>query len=65
MLVEKTCKKLQKGKTADRIADELEEDESFIREICKEAEKYAPDYDYGEITQMIVNKRQEVTAVQD
>lgn len=39
------CKKLEKGKGPEQIADELEEDLGRIFRICSIAEKYAPDYD--------------------
>lgn len=39
------CKKLAKGKSINIIADEVEEDEEFVKEICAIAENYAPDYD--------------------
>lgn len=39
------CRKLQKGKSIEQIADELEEDEIRIKVICDAAAKYAPDYD--------------------
>ena len=44
-LVELICRKLQKGKSAQQIAEELEEDESLIEEICAAAASLAPDYD--------------------
>lgn len=48
-LVRQVCKKLKKGKTPELIAHELEEDLTVIEEICKEAQRYAPDYDCEEI----------------
>lgn len=44
-LVEQICRKLQKGKNAKLIAEELEEDIDYVAEICKAAENSAPDYD--------------------
>ena len=44
-LIQMITKKLEKGKTFDRIADELEEDLSNVSEICKAAERFAPVYD--------------------
>lgn len=38
-LTELVCKKLQKGKTPQVIAEELEEDVTVIEEICKRIEK--------------------------
>lgn len=43
-LVELICRKLQKGKSAQQIAEELEENESIIEEICNAAGLVA-DYD--------------------
>ena len=39
------CRKLRKGKTIDEIADDLETEISFVENVCKVAEKFAPDYD--------------------
>ena len=49
LLIEMVCKKMRKGKSAERIADELEEEFSIIKEICEAAAPYAPDYDYDKI----------------
>lgn len=38
-LIKKVQTKLLKGKSVAQIAEELEEEESLIREICKELEK--------------------------
>ena len=43
--VEMICRKLRKGKTAETIADELEEDLENILFILEHAADYAPDYD--------------------
>ena len=48
-LIKQICKKLSKGKSVSVIADEIEEDEAFVDEICAIAEKYAPDYDEEKI----------------
>lgn len=45
LLVTLVCRKLQKGKTAEEIANELEEDASRIKEICDAADGMAQDYD--------------------
>ena len=50
-LIEKVIKKLIKGKSIPVIADELEEEETYISAICSAAEKYAPDYDAKKIYQ--------------
>lgn len=48
-LVDLICRKLRKGKTAEIIAEELEEDIENILPICKIASNYAPDYDSKQI----------------
>ena len=48
-LIGQICKKLSKGKSINIIADEVEEDEEFVKEICTIAENYAPDYDVEKI----------------
>lgn len=48
-LVDLVCRKLAKGKTAEVIADDLEEDISEVKRICNAAEKYAPDYDFEKV----------------
>ena len=54
-LIEQVCKKLQKGKSVDVIADEVEEDESLIQSIVAQAEKYAPHYDIERIWEDLKN----------
>lgn len=51
MLIQKTCKKLAKGYSAEEIANHLEEDESTIRNrnIVEIAQKYTPEYDTAKI----------------
>lgn len=49
MLIQKTCKKLAKGYSAEEIANHLEEDETTIRTIVEIAQKYAPEYDTAKI----------------
>lgn len=48
-LIEKVCKKISKGKSVPVIADELEEDEALITQICTSIEKFASEYDYEKI----------------
>lgn len=48
-LISMVCKKLAKGKNAEQIADELEEEFSVIRQICNAAVPYAPEYDAVQI----------------
>ena len=43
------CRKLQKKKTAEVIADELEEDPETVEKICQIAKNFAPEYDIQEI----------------
>lgn len=50
-LVEQSCIKLRKGKTPEQIANELEEEQKMIAEICKAAEPFAPGYDYQKVYQ--------------
>ena len=39
------AKKISKGKSHSTIADEIEEDISFVEEICSIAEKVSPEFD--------------------
>lgn len=48
-LIEQVCKKLRKHKSPELIAEELEEEEFTIKEICEKAKKYAPEYDIDKI----------------
>ena len=43
--IELICKKLRKGRTAEEIADILEEDPNEIEPICQLAAPFAPEYD--------------------
>ena len=45
IIVEQTVKKIQKGMTPDKIANELETDLTTIQKICDMAKNFAPDYD--------------------
>jgi len=51
------CKRLQKGRTLENIAEEmeeeLEEEPEKIRRICEAVAKYAPDYDNEKIYQAL------------
>ncbi len=49
VLVQLVSRKLRKGKGLEDIADELETEVEKIREICKAAEPFAPDYDPDDI----------------
>lgn len=44
-IIAKICKKLLKGKSIETIASEIEEQESFVKEICTIAERFLPDCD--------------------
>lgn len=55
-LISMVCKKLQKGKTPEEIAEELDEDAAKIREICDAAQETAPDYDAEMIYHAITEK---------
>ena len=48
-LIEQVCKKLEKGKSIETIADEVEETVESIKPICDIAEKHAPNYDVDAI----------------
>lgn len=44
-LVELVCRKLKKGKSAETIAEELEEDLKKVQAICELAKPFEPEYD--------------------
>ena len=48
-LTELICKKLRKRKSAETIAEELEEELPKIRNICRIAAAFAPDYDVEKV----------------
>ena len=48
-LLSLVCRKLQKGKPIDLIAEELEEEPEHIEQICQVAERFAPEYDVEKI----------------
>lgn len=48
-LIEMVCKKLRKSKSPETIAEELEEELSYINQICDVARECAPKYDIEEI----------------
>ncbi len=48
-LILQTVRKLKKGKTAEVIAQELEEEEAVINKICEAAQEMAPEYDIEKI----------------
>lgn len=52
-LIFKVCKKYDKGKSLELIADELEEDTSVIEPILKVVERMAPNYDIEKISEEV------------
>ena len=52
-LVKLVCRKLEKNKTSEIIAEDLEEDPETINRICKIAAPYAPDYDVKAIVEQL------------
>ncbi len=48
-LVTLVVKKLAKGKPAEVIADEVEEDVGYVSDICRIASEFAPDYNVDDI----------------
>lgn len=55
-LIEQVTKKLKKGKTPHRIAEELEAEEEEIQTICMAAQSFAPDYDMEAIFKVLKKK---------
>lgn len=53
-LISQICKKLEKGKNPEQIAEELEEDLSVILPIVEAAERYAPNYEEALVYRDIV-----------
>ena len=52
-LITIVCRKLRKGKDAEQIAEDLDEDEIRVQMICDIAEDYAPEYDEEEILKKV------------
>lgn len=52
-MIEQVCKKLQKGKNAEQIAEELEADEKEVRKISEVAKELAPEYDPEKILERL------------
>ena len=48
-LISQICRKLQKGKNIDTIAEELEENREIIAKICETAKAFAPEYNVQKI----------------
>ncbi len=53
------CKKLRRGKDIEVIADEVEESEDRVRDICELAEPYAPAYDEKLVIEAYRNRNKE------
>ena len=51
------CRKLQKGKTFTVIAEELEDEPEYIEQLCRIAEKFAPEYDVEKIYEELQSVR--------
>lgn len=49
------CRKLAKGKTIPEIAEDLEQPEDVIQELCEKATEYAPEYDEEKIREGFVS----------
>lgn len=52
-LISQVCRKLRKGKGAEEIADDLEEELEVIERICEAARETAPEYDVETIYQSL------------
>ncbi|MBO6309903.1 MAG: hypothetical protein J6N70_13950 [Oribacterium sp.] len=53
-IIKKICQKLRKLKSIHQIAEELEEDEKKVKEICDKAAKFAPDYDEEKVIKAVL-----------
>ena len=62
-LIKLVCKKLAKGKVAETIAAELEEDVEIVAEICRAAEDSAPYYDFDLIYEKVDGTRLTASAI--
>ncbi len=56
-LIQQITKKLERGKTPEAIADELEEELSSVTAICEAAEGFAPVYDCELIYECLCKKK--------
>lgn len=57
-LIKLVCKKLDKHKSIEEIADDLEEDIATITPICEIAKTYAPNYNFEEIYKKLLDHQQ-------
>ena len=61
-MISQISRKLQKGKTPELIAEELEEKIDLVREICECAALFAPEYDSGKICEAMLEKEEKKSA---
>lgn len=54
-LVEMICKKLRKGRSPERIAEDLDEELGLVQNICKAAASFAPEYDSHQVLEMMAS----------
>lgn len=54
-LINLICRKLQKGKSPEKIADELDLEPALVFPICETAKDFAPDYDCEKIYNLLHN----------
>ena len=54
-LTKQVCRKLQKQKTPQEIAEDLDESLEKIQQICNIAKEYAPDYDPEAISAQLLS----------
>lgn len=59
-LITQICLKLQKGKTPEQIADDLEEELSVVGFIYEIAKEHASEYDYEKIYQCFMEKKSSI-----
>lgn len=59
-LILQIAKKTSKGKSHSTIADEIEEDVSFVEEICSIAEKVSPEFDVKKIATEYLSRHKTV-----
>ncbi len=62
-LIVQICRKLEKGKSVQVIADELEEPEENVAIICAAASKFAPEYDVEKILEIIRKQKVKVSDI--
>ncbi|MCR5251941.1 MAG: hypothetical protein K6E50_15210 [Lachnospiraceae bacterium] len=52
-LIAQICKKMQKGKDVEQIADEVEEELSRVQKICEIAQELGPEYDADKVFESV------------